>query len=172
VLCNLEDVAGYTPAVIRESAEWAAIVRAAEENQTNFCKALSGKILFSALYGKYTVSLNDLKAILRTSNSAAKLLRSHHRRKASKKFGGGSDTAPPKLPRLKKKAMPTAASASVSTTQKEVATRNFFAPLRATEMDTDSASNMATSCKETPPGKTGRPPPIILTTAINLIQLQ
>jgi hypothetical protein len=38
-------------------------------------------------------------------------------------------------------------------------------------MDTDSANSEA-SCKETTPGKTGRPPPIILTSAVNLIQLQ
>jgi hypothetical protein len=68
--------------------------------------------------------------------------------------------------------MPTAASAAVSTPQKEVATKHFVVPLRTTEMDTDSASSKATSCKETPPGKTGRSPPIILTSAVNLIQLQ
>jgi hypothetical protein len=69
VLCNIEDVAGYTPAVVGESAEWTAIVSAAEENRTNFCKSLSGKTLFSALYGTYTVTLNALKSILKASNS-------------------------------------------------------------------------------------------------------
>jgi hypothetical protein len=38
-------------------------------------------------------------------------------------------------------------------------------------MDTDSANSEA-SCKATTPGKAGRPPPIILTPAVNLIQLQ
>jgi hypothetical protein len=59
-LCALEDVAGYTPAAVGESAEWTATVSSAEENRTNFCKALSGKTLFSALFGTYTVTLNDL----------------------------------------------------------------------------------------------------------------
>jgi hypothetical protein len=38
-------------------------------------------------------------------------------------------------------------------------------------MDTDSAGSGASS-EATAPGKTGRPPPIILTSAANLIQLQ
>jgi hypothetical protein len=50
------------------------------------------------------------------------------------------------------KKMPTAASAAVFTPQKEVATRNFFAPFRKTEMGTDCVSSEATFCKETPPG--------------------
>jgi hypothetical protein len=32
VLCNVEEVASYTPAVIGENAEWATIVSAVEEN--------------------------------------------------------------------------------------------------------------------------------------------
>jgi hypothetical protein len=39
-------------------------------------------------------------------------------------------------------------------------------------MDTDSANSQATFCKESPPGKTGRPPPVILISAVNLIQFQ
>jgi hypothetical protein len=39
-------------------------------------------------------------------------------------------------------------------------------------MDTDSAGAEATVNEETVPGKTGRPPPIILTSQTNLIQLQ
>jgi hypothetical protein len=72
VLCNIEEVAGYTPAVVGESAEWTAIVSFAEENRTNFCKALSGKTLFSALHGTYTITLKDLKSILKASKSAGK----------------------------------------------------------------------------------------------------
>jgi hypothetical protein len=39
-------------------------------------------------------------------------------------------------------------------------------------MDTDSAGAEATVNEETVPGKAGRPPPIILTSKTNLIQLQ
>jgi hypothetical protein len=56
VVCDTEDVAGYTPPVVRESAEWTAIISAAEETRARYCKALSGKTRFSALYGTYTVT--------------------------------------------------------------------------------------------------------------------
>jgi hypothetical protein len=39
-------------------------------------------------------------------------------------------------------------------------------------MDTDSSGTEATSNEDAVPGKTGRPPPIILTSTTNLIQLQ
>jgi hypothetical protein len=54
---------------------------------------------------------------------------------------------------------------------KEITTRNFFAPLRAT-MDTDSSGMEAKTEEEAVPEKTCRPPPIILTSSTNLIQLQ
>jgi hypothetical protein len=59
-----------------------------------------------------------------------------------------------------------------STPKQEVATRNFFAPLRQSTMDTDSSGAEATTLEEAVPGKAGRPPPIILTSTTNLIQLQ
>jgi hypothetical protein len=43
LLGDIEDVAGRTPATVGESAEWAAIVNAAEENGANYCKVLHGK---------------------------------------------------------------------------------------------------------------------------------
>jgi hypothetical protein len=51
-------MAGRTPASVGESAEWAAIVNAAEENGANYWKALIQKTIFSALYGTYTVTLH------------------------------------------------------------------------------------------------------------------
>jgi hypothetical protein len=70
VLGDIEDVAGHTPASAGESAEWAAIVNAAEENGANYCKALHGKALFSALYGTYAVILHELKALLMANTLA------------------------------------------------------------------------------------------------------
>jgi hypothetical protein len=55
---------------------------------------------------------------------------------------------------------------------KEVATRNFFAPLQVSDMDMDSANTEATPRDAAAPAKTGRPPPKILTSAVNLILLQ
>jgi hypothetical protein len=65
-----------------------------------------------------------------------------------------------------------AAAVAISITNNEVATLNFFAPLRATNMDTDSSGTEATTLEETVPGKAGKPPPIILTSVSNLNQLQ
>jgi hypothetical protein len=46
------------------------MVNSAKENRTNLCKALDGRPLFSGLYGMYTVTLNELKAVLKVSPQA------------------------------------------------------------------------------------------------------
>jgi hypothetical protein len=51
--------------------------------------------------------------------------------------------------------------------------KNFFAPFRTKRMDTDATSmETANTQEKAPAGKAGIPPPIILTTPTNLIQLQ
>jgi hypothetical protein len=72
----------------------------------------------------------------------------------------------------KKAAVQTKTSPTLNIPPKEVVTRNVFAPLRAADMDTDASGTEANSNKEAVPGKTGRPPPIVLTSTANLIQLQ
>jgi hypothetical protein len=68
VLCNIEDLVGFTPALLGQSGEWAAIISSAEESCENYCKALRGKTLFSTLYRTYTVTLNELKAVLKINH--------------------------------------------------------------------------------------------------------
>jgi hypothetical protein len=51
VLCDIEDLAGYTSLSVGLSEEWAAITSLADENRENYCKVLRGETLFSALYG-------------------------------------------------------------------------------------------------------------------------
>jgi hypothetical protein len=63
-------VARHIPASVRESAEWSAIVNPAEENGASFCKGLHRKPLFSALYGTYTVTLKELKALIKARTLA------------------------------------------------------------------------------------------------------
>jgi hypothetical protein len=58
LLGDIEDVVGHTPASVEESAERTAIVNAAD-NGANYCKALHVETLFSALYGTYTVTLDE-----------------------------------------------------------------------------------------------------------------
>jgi hypothetical protein len=64
VLCDIEDLAGCTPASVGESVEWATVVSQAEENRANYCQALKGGCLHIALYGMYAVTLNALKTAL------------------------------------------------------------------------------------------------------------
>jgi hypothetical protein len=70
VLGDIEGVAAYTPASVGNSKQRSAIVNSAE-NRQNLCKALSGKTLFSALYGTYTEALHELKAVLKANNLAS-----------------------------------------------------------------------------------------------------
>jgi hypothetical protein len=58
IICDIEDVAGYTATSVGESVEWTSIFNTAEDNRTSYCKALTGKTIFSGLYGTYTVTLN------------------------------------------------------------------------------------------------------------------
>jgi hypothetical protein len=45
-------------------------VNSAEEDRANFCKGLNRKLLFSALYSMYMVTLNEARAILKVSAQA------------------------------------------------------------------------------------------------------
>jgi hypothetical protein len=65
VLGDIVALAGCTPASIGESEAWSHIVKTTKVDMTEFCKVLSGKQLFSALYGMYSVALNDLKRCYR-----------------------------------------------------------------------------------------------------------
>jgi hypothetical protein len=63
----------------------------------------------------------------------------------------------------------------VNTGPKEVPMRNFFTPLRTISMDTDSSITETTpqeTATTTAAAKTGRLPPTVLTSTVNLSQLQ
>jgi hypothetical protein len=52
-------------------------------------------------------------------------------------------------------------------------TRNFFAPLRTDAMETESRDSVETGQgQQAPASNTGRPPPIVLTSNLNQINLQ
>jgi hypothetical protein len=60
--------------------------------------------------------------------------------------------------------------ATLPETSAKVVTKNFFAPLRTANMDTDAPATEPSPTTETVmPAKADRPPPIILTTGKNLI---
>jgi hypothetical protein len=154
IYCDIEDVASFTPATIGESAEWAAIVNTTEENRDSYCKVLTGKILFSALYGTYTVALNDLKSLVKarsseTSKTAKPAQEEVFKEVRRRKRQNTTESAP-----ISKK--PSAATGNIP--KNEVSTRNFFAPLRVTSMDTESAGAETITLEEETSGKAGRPP--------------
>jgi hypothetical protein len=96
LLCDIEDVAVYTPASVGESDQWSFIVNTAEENQVNSCKALTGKTLFNALYCPFTVMLKELRALLKASSSAGKSVTpkcAAPGKMVSKKSGVANETA-------------------------------------------------------------------------------
>jgi hypothetical protein len=61
ILCDIKDVADYTPASAGEGADWTSIVKKAEKNRASYYNALTGNAVYSALHCTYTVTLNELK---------------------------------------------------------------------------------------------------------------
>jgi hypothetical protein len=70
VIYDTGNLAGYTSALVLDSREQTFIVKTAKENRESYCKALTRRTLFSALYCTYTVMLNQLKAVLKASTQA------------------------------------------------------------------------------------------------------
>jgi hypothetical protein len=105
-VCDIEDVAGHTPASVGDSEQWSSIVNTADEKRHNFCKALNWKTLFSALYGTYTLALQQLKALLKASSPAGKSETTKcaaSQEDGLKKSGCISGTVPTRSPRLERK---------------------------------------------------------------------
>jgi hypothetical protein len=130
--------------------------------------------LFSSLYGLYTVVLQELKALLKTSNPADPTetpnpdpIQEDGFTEVRRRKRHSTNEAAPKT----EKAAAVVEAAAVATPQ-NVTTRNYFVPLRATSMDTDFSGAEATTHEEAVPGKTSRSPLIILISMTNLFQLQ
>jgi hypothetical protein len=119
VLCSIEDLGSCILASVGESEEWAAIVSSAEDNCESYCKALCGKALFSTLYGTYTVTLNELKNVLKTSSQAGQTKQEDGFKKVRSWKG-----------HLTGEAACTLKKAALSTLIVAVATKNLFAPSR------------------------------------------
>jgi hypothetical protein len=69
VLGDIVCLAGCAPANVGMGDQWAAVVKSAEQDRRQLCNTLKGKLLFSALYGTYTVTLGNLKEVLQASAS-------------------------------------------------------------------------------------------------------
>jgi hypothetical protein len=97
------------------------------------------------------MTLNDLNKVLKTSTP---------QKEGFKEDGRGTT---PKKHTAKKAALPTSSA--------KVTIKNFFAPLRKMNMDTDAPGTEPGVAEELVPGKASRPPPIVLTSATNLVHL-
>jgi hypothetical protein len=178
VLSDIEILAKCTPAKMWESSEWTSIVSSAEENRANFCKILEGNPLFSALYGIYTLTLNELKAVLKVNAQAGQC----GAVTTTSLESAAHDDDLQEIKRYKRhisnNTSPIAEKSITSDTNsavgklptKTVITRNFFAPLRTNDMDTESTETENTLPEEAP-RKSDRPPPIVMTSTTNLIRL-
>jgi hypothetical protein len=88
-----------------------------EDNRESFCKALRGKPLFSALYGTYTVTLNELKSVLKANNQTEQTKQADDFKevRSRKRHSTGEAVRTPK-------------KATVAPPTMKVPTSNFFAP--------------------------------------------
>jgi hypothetical protein len=68
VLCNIEDLAGFTPVPVAQSEEWAIIISSAEESREYYCKSFGEKTLFSVVYATYIVTPKELTAVLKSKH--------------------------------------------------------------------------------------------------------
>jgi hypothetical protein len=139
------------------------LLSAARRRAVNFCKALDRKPLFSALYGMYAVTLNELKAVLMVSAQAGQ---SDAVNKTSVESAAHVDDFQ-EVKRRKRhvsnnisqtavkstKLAPT--SAAVKLPPKAALTRNFFAPLESTDMDTETTEAESTLPEREAPRKPG-----------------
>jgi hypothetical protein len=73
---------------------------------------------------------------------------------------------------VRKSTKPFPRSAAVKMPQKALLTRNFFATVRTTDMDTETTGAQNALRVQEAPRKSGRPPPIMMTSNTNLIRLQ
>jgi hypothetical protein len=153
-------------------------VSSAEEKRANFCKGLDGKPLFSALYGMYTVTLKELKSVQKVSAQAGQ---SGAVNKTSVESTAQDDDFQEVKARMHisnnttqraKKSTKIPISADVKLPLVVVLTRNFFAPLRTTDTDTETAGAENTLPKQDSLRQPSRPPPIVMTSTTNRIRLE
>jgi hypothetical protein len=147
-------------------------------NQEESPPASERKQLYRALCGVYTEVLHDLTAVLKESAAKGETAKT-------------TITAPPSIEEFREQRRPTddadkraktliTSTAGVNDPQlrsnPEVPTRNFFVPLRSIEMEADHGDDADYTTEpqqhQAPSSQAGRPPPILLSSQVNLTQLQ
>jgi hypothetical protein len=154
-----------SPPVNGNDAVWKELIARAEAEMAVLCKHLDGMLrLYAALHRE----LRDSSLPAEQKSTEEYREQWMRKRNSSDEKAKKSKTSVPmpesRDPRLRPKG--------------EVPTKNFFAPLRTAEMDVErtlveSTSDEANSeLQQLSSNKSGRPPPIVLTTATNLMKLQ
>jgi hypothetical protein len=168
---DITALAGCTPASVGNSKSWNDIADNAKNDKAALRGVLRGKRLFSALCGIYSVALCEFKQVLQAS---AKQTRSTEEQKdrlpefteqKRRKRRNSSDQD------SKKKA----AMSPAPHLKAQVPTRNFFSPLRmetGNDVATREPADQAEEQGQETTSKAGRPPPIVLTSTVNLMSLQ
>jgi hypothetical protein len=170
VFSDIVSLAGCTPSEVGDSMKWQGIVSATTD-RLSYCKSLKGKQLFRALYGLYTITSVLQSSVKHKNNPGADKapnattdpsaeFKEQRRRTRNKSSEDGIQSTPKKMPT-------TAKNSELRT----AATRNCYAPLRSEDMETRSAwEGGGEADHEGAVNFTGRPPPIVLTSAVNLIK--
>jgi hypothetical protein len=163
VFSDIEILAKCTPAKVRESSDWITIVSIAEEN-SKLLQNCRREAAFSALYGIYTLILNELKAVLKViphagqSGAVTKIsLESaahddEFQEVKRRKRYISNDTSQ----RHKKSTMSAPKSSAGKQPTKAMITRNVFAPLITNDMDTETIGAETTLPEEDPENQVGR----------------
>jgi hypothetical protein len=152
------------------------------DTRRNLHQLLKGKQLYSALYGVYTDVLHDLTAVLKESAAKEETAKTtitttpsmeefHEQRRRKRK---------PKVDAHKMAKKPTSSTTGVKDpklrSKTDVPTWNFFAALRSIEMEAnleeDTDNTTERQQLQAPKSQAGRPPPIVLSSQVNLVQLQ
>jgi hypothetical protein len=142
------------------STAWREITTRAEAERAVLCKHLEGKALFAVILRLYATTHTEFHGSLLPVPEQVEPTEEFREQSRGKRNPSDEQPTAPKK-----------AVTAVTSLPKEITTRNFYAPLRAT-METDSSGMEEKTEEEAVPVKTCRPPPIILTSSINLIQLQ
>jgi hypothetical protein len=132
---------------------------------------LKGKRLFSALCGIYSVALCEFKQVLQTSAKKTRstdeqkdrLSEFTEQKRRKQRNSSGQDS--------KKKA----AMSPAPYHKAQVPTKNFFAPLRmktGNDVTAQQPADQAEQQVQETTSKAGRPPPIVLTSTVNVMSLQ
>jgi hypothetical protein len=155
-LITIGQLIHISPRVNGNGAQWKAIITRAKAEMAVLCKHLEGQALFTGMLRLCTAIHRELCDSLKREEQPSEEFCEQRRRKRNPSE---------QQPTVPKEAVTAATSAP------KITTRNFFAPLRAT-METDSSGMEDKTEEEAVAEKTCRPPPIILTSTVNLIQLQ